>query len=193
MFKAIPFQLQGPILATVAAILYFVTYRFNELFDVWFLYAQGINLVFLPAGIKHLAILLGGPWGALGCFVSLFIVANEFWQGVPTGDIALYSLVSTCATWAGIAVCLKVLGLDRDLTHIRFIHLPLIDLFTTFLHGFTTNVFFILKGMKTDHLMANALAMMVGDFIGSFIILTLLWLVIVYRNRQALDQSGPSV
>jgi hypothetical protein len=173
----------------VAAILYFVTYRFNELFDVWFLYDQGINLVFLPAGIKHLAILLGGPWGALGCFVSLFILANEFWQGVPTGDIALYSLVSTCATWAGIAVCLKVLGLDRDLTNIRFIHLPLIDLFTTFLHSLTTNVFFILKGMKTDHLMTNALAMMVGDFIGSFIILTLLWLVIVYRNKQALDQS----
>jgi hypothetical protein len=189
MLSLIPFQLQGPILATVAAILYFVTYRFNELFDAWFLYAQGINLVFLPAGIKHLAILLGGPWGALGCFVSLFILANEFWQGVPTGDIALYSLVSTCATWAGIAVCLKVLGLDRDLTNIRFIHLPLIDLFTTFLHGFTTNVFFILKGMKTDHLMTNALAMMVGDFIGSFIILTLLWLVIVYRNKQALDQS----
>ena len=101
MLSLIPFQLQGPILATVAAILYFVTYRFNELFDVWFLYDQGINLVFLPAGIKHLAILLGGPWGALGCFVSLFILANEFWQGVPTGDIALYSLVSTCATWAG--------------------------------------------------------------------------------------------
>lgn len=189
MLKLIPIQLQGFILATVAATLYYMTYRFNELFDAWFLYAQGINLVFLPAGIKHLSILLAGLWGALGCFVSLFILALEFWQGVPTLDIALYSLVSTCTTWAAIAVCLKVLKLDGHLSNIRFIHLPLIDLFTTFCHGFTTNVFFVFMGMKNDDLISNALAMMVGDYIGSFIILTMLWIVIIGRNRLAIDRS----
>lgn len=183
MLNQIPFPLQGPILAILAATLYYLTYRVNELFDVWFLYAQGINLVFLPAGIKHLAILVAGPWGALGCFVSLFILANEFWLGVPPAQIALYSLISTSATWAGIVLCLRTLGINRDLQNIRFMQLPLLDLFTTFLHGFITNLFFITMGMKTDNFMSNALAMMFGDYMGSFILLTLLWLVISYSKR----------
>ena len=189
MPRLLPLHLQGPLLAILAAILYYLTYRVNELFDVWFLYAQGINLVFLPAGIKHLAILVAGPWGALGCFVSLFILANEFWLGVPPAEIALYSLISTAATWAGIVLSLRTLGINRDLHNIRFIHLPLIDLFTTFLHGFTTNIFFILGGMKMDNFMSNALAMMVGDYIGSFIILTLLWLAISYSKRLAAERD----
>lgn len=189
MFRQLLLQLQGPALAILAAILYYLTYRFNELFDVWFLYAQGINLVFLPAGIKHLAILVAGPWGAWGCFVSLFILANEFWLGVPPAQIAIYSLISTGATWVGIVLCLRTLGINRDLHNIRFIHLPLIDLATTFFHGFITNIFFIIGGMKLDHFMSNALAMMVGDYIGSFIILTLLWLMISYSKRLATERG----
>lgn len=189
MPSLLPLHLQGPLLAILASILYYLTYRVNEFFDVWFLYSQGINLLFLPAGIKHLAILVAGPWGALGCFVSLFILANEFWQGVPPEQIALYSLISTGATWAGIVLCLKTLGIDRDLRNIRFMHLPLIDLFTTLLHGFVTNLFFITIGMKTDSFISNALAMMFGDYTGSFIVLTLLWLVIGYSNRLATGRN----
>ena len=184
MPSLLPLHLQGPLLAILAASLYYLTYRANELFDSWFLYAQGIALVFLPAGIKHLSILIAGSWGALGCFVALFILANEFWLGVPPAEIALYSLISTGSTWAGIVLCLRTLGINRDLHNIRFIHLPLIDLFTTFLHGFTTNLFFITIGMKKDNFMSNALAMMFGDYIGSFILLTLLWLAISYSKRM---------
>lgn len=189
MLRLLPLHLQGPLLAILTAVLYYLTYRVNEYFDEWFLYAQGINLVFLPAGIKHLAILLGGLWGALGSFVALFILANEFWLGVPPAEIALYSLISTGSTWAVIVLCLRTLGINRDLHNIRFVHLPLIDLFTTFFHGFTTNIFFIIAGMKLDHFLSNALAMMVGDYIGSFIILTLLWLVVGSSKRVAADQG----
>lgn len=181
--------IQGPLLAVVAGLLYVLSYRLNELFDGWALYAQGINLIFLPAGIKHLAILIGGGWGALGCFLALVALAQEFWNGVALGHIVLYSAISTGATWLGLILGMRLLGIRQDLDNLQFLHLPTMDLITTAIHGFTTNVFFIAVGMKSDNLIGNALAMMFGDFVGSFVLLTLLWLGMVlirqWRARHA--------
>lgn len=186
MFSVIPPLIQGLIIAAAAGVIYFITYRINELFDAWALYAQGINLVFLPAGVKHLAILLGGKWGALGCFLALFALANEFWSGQQLVNITLYSLISTASTWAAIVLSLKVLGITSDLKNLKFFHLPLIDLITTSVHGFTTNAYFVMAGMKSENFMQNALAMMLGDFTGSFILLTLLWIsLFIWKKRLA--------
>ena len=186
MFSVIPPLIQGLIIASAAGVIYFITYRINELFDAWALYAQGINLVFLPAGVKHLAILLGGKWGALGCFLALFALANEFWSGQQLVNITLYSLISTASTWAAIVLSLKVLGITSDLKNLKFFHLPLIDLITTSVHGFTTNAYFVMAGMKSENFMQNALAMMLGDFTGSFILLTLLWIsLFIWKKRLA--------
>lgn len=189
MHKAIPPFIQGLLIASAACVIYFLTYQVNEFFDSWALYAQGINLIFLPAGIKHLAILLGGIWGALGCFVALFVLANEFWSGQPLELIALYSFISTASTWAAIIFALRVLGITSDLKNLKFIHLPLIDLITTSVHGFITNAYFIVTGMKSENFTQNALAMMFGDFTGSFILLTLLWLTL-YIWKKWLAKPG---
>lgn len=184
MFSVIPTPIQGLVIAVVSGVFYLLTYRINELFDAWALYAQGINLIFLPAGIKHLAILLGGKWGALGCLCALFVLANEFWSGQPIQQIALYSLISTASTWAVIVFSLRVLGIGADLKNLKFIHLPIIDLITTSVHGFTTNAYFIMAGMKSENFVQNALAMMFGDFAGSFILLTLLWLALLMWKKR---------
>lgn len=183
MLRSFQTNLQGLLLALVAGVIYFIAYRINELLDGWALYAQGINLVFLPAGIKHIAILIAGKWGALGCLMALFILANEFWSGVPVGEIALYSVISTGMTWIGILLSMRLLGINRDLHNLKFVHLPIMDLLTTAFHGFVTNLFFILAGMKSEHLISNALAMMFGDYAGSFIVLTLLWFGLMVMKR----------
>jgi hypothetical protein len=183
--RSFPAQIQGCLLALVAGGAYFLTYRVNELFDGIALFAQGINLIFLPAGIKHLAILLAGAWGALGCLIALFVLAQEFWQGAPTGSIAIYSVVSTCATWLGIALSLRLMGIGKDLRQLKFTHLPMMDLITTALHGFLTNAYFMMAGMKSERWIENALAMMLGDFVGSFFILMLLWFGLsVFRKND---------
>lgn len=184
MWQTLSPHLQGLLLASAAGTAYFAAYRVNELFDGWALYAQGINLIFIPAGIKHLAILLAGPWGALGCALALFMLALEFWHGAAPELIALYSVISTAATWLGILLSLRLLGIARDLHNLKFMHLPVMDLITTAIHGFTTNLFFIVAGMKSENFLTNALAMMFGDYAGSFIVLTLLWLGLALLKRQ---------
>lgn len=178
MLPSLPSLAQGLLLSALAAGAYVATYRVNELFDGWAMYTQGINLVFLPAGVKHLAILLAGPWGALGCWLSLLSLATEFWQDISLPQVVLYSLISTASTWLGILLSLRVLGIESGLGNLRFLHLPAMDVITTAIHGFTTNAFFIAAGMKSEDFFGNALAMMFGDYVGSFLILTLLWMVL---------------
>ena len=184
MFTALPNAAQGLLITSVSGGVYFLTYRLNESFDSWAIYAQGINLIFLPAGVKHLAILLGGQWGALGCFLSLIVLAREFWPGIASEQIVLYSLISTASTWLGIVMSLRLLDISPDLRNLRFIHLPFMDMMTTAFHGFATNAFFIMVGMKSDNFVANALAMMFGDFVGSFLLLMLLQVVLTAWKKS---------
>jgi len=190
MFSSISPAVQALIITSLTGGAYLLAYRLNEYFDSWALFAQGITLIFLPAGIKHLSILLGGKWGALGCFLALFALAHEFWAGQPYDRLALYSLISTASTWGAIVFSLWVLGISASLKELRFYHLPMIDLITTAAHGFATNTYFIMSGMKSDHLIENALAMMFGDFAGSFILLTLLWIGLSIFKKNSRDISS---
>ncbi len=171
-------EAQNALLALAAGLAYFLAYRLNELFDPWALYSQGINLIFLPAGVKHIAILVARGWGALGCFVALTLLAFEFWAGASLWQTVFYSAISTGATWLGIGLGMHIMGIRRDLENLKFLHLPIMDLITTAIHGFVVNAFFIAVGMKNDQLAENAAAMMFGDYVGSFIMLTCLWLVL---------------
>lgn len=182
---------QGLLLAGISGLGFYLANLVNELFGASTLYSQGIHLLFLPAGIKHLAILLAGPWGALGCGLALFVLAFDLWPGAPTAHIAVYSLISTGATWAGIALSLRLMGVDAQLNGLKFIHLPLMDLVTTALHGFTANAFFVLAGMKNGNFWGHAMAMMVGDFTGSLIVLMLFWLALVWIQRKMAPHVRP--
>lgn len=164
----------GLILALISGIFFFLSYRINQLTDSWAIYSTGISLIFLPAGIKQIAILVGKGWGALGCGMTLYLMAAEYWVGVPPHKVLGYALTSIAGTWIGITLSLRLLGIGSDLARLKFIHLPLMDLITVTTHGLLANAYLVGTGMKTSALVSNALAMMVGDFTGSFIVMMLL-------------------
>lgn len=159
-----------------AFLLYLVAFRINQTLDEYVLYAQGVALVFLPAGIKHISILIGRFWGALGCFLALAYVTPEFWTDISVAHALLYSGISTVATWALVLAGMRMLDINSDLSNLRFIHLPLLDLITTTGHSFVTNAYFIADGMKiNEEYLGNALGMAFGDFTGSFIMMMCLF------------------
>jgi hypothetical protein len=174
---------QSAALAAVSAMAYYLSFRLNQKLDPWALFDQGISLVFLPAGIKHLSILLAGASGAVGCFGALMLLSFEFWPDISVLGAATYSGISTLASWLGIRIGLQALGIHPRLDNLRFAHLPMLDVLTTALHGLVVNLYFLLAGMKQQEWLMNALAMMLGDFTGSFIVLTLLWTALVFRPR----------
>lgn len=189
LLKNLPGLSQNLLLALVAGVAYSLAFQMNLLLGPAVLYDDWIALVFLPAGIKHLFILIARGWGALGCFVALLLPSLQFWSDTPVLQTVLYSGISTLASWLGIAIGMRLLDIHRNLDNLRFMHLPMLDLLTTALHGFAVNAYFIAVGMKTDKLLENALAMMVGDFTGSFMVLACLWAVLWWIRQQGKAKS----
>lgn len=167
-----------------AFLLYLVAFRINQTLDEYVLYAQGVALVFLPAGIKHISILIGRFWGALGCFLALAYVTPEFWTDIEFEEVLHYSAISTLATLIAIQVGMKIFSIQSDLGNLRLIHLPLLDLIATLTHSFATNAYFIYEGMKlTDSYIANAIGMAFGDFTGSIIMMMLLFIGLQIKKQ----------
>ncbi|MEY4975580.1 MAG: hypothetical protein RIQ97_775 [Pseudomonadota bacterium] len=179
----LPMPVQRLLLVLASGLSYWLAYRLNTFTDAWSVYDQGINLIFLPAGVKHLAILLARGWGALGCGLALLAVSFEFWHNAHPLQLEAYSTISTLASWMGVVLGLRLLQVRSDLNNLRFWHLPVMDLVTTGLHAVMVNGFFFLASMKSDNWISNVLAVMLGDYLGSFITLICLWAVIVLMNR----------
>ena len=174
-------------------LLYLGAFRINQTLDEYVLYAQGVALVFLPAGIKHISILIGRLWGAFGCFLALAYVTPEFWPDISLLQIILYSGISTAATFALVLTGMRILSINSDLSNLQFIHLPLLDLLTTLGHSLLTNVYFISYGMKAnEEYISNALGMAVGDFTGSFLMMMLLWIAIKIKTILSSKQQVAS-
>lgn len=83
-----------------------------------------------------------------------------------------YAAISGFTTLIAVEVMKKLLKLNENLTNLRLMHLPLIDLASTLSHGFVVNGFFVSYGLPigTDFLL-RATAMAVGDFVGGMILL----------------------
>jgi hypothetical protein len=177
---------QNLLLSLLAGLSFYLAFLINNLLGSAILYDNWIALFFLPAGIKHLFLLTTRGWGALGCFVALLVPSLQFWTDTPVYQVVLYCGLSTLASWLGIELGVQLLGIRRDLQNLKFLHLPVLDLITTSIHGFVVNTYFLTVGMTSDHLLASSLAMMFGDFTGSFAVLACLWIAlhwIKYKNH----------
>ncbi|WP_341685147.1 hypothetical protein [Limnohabitans sp.] len=173
-------------LTALATVAYFLTFKLNQYLDPWFLYGQGISLLFLPAGVKHVSILLAGRWGALGSFLGLLVMVPAFWPELSIEMAIPYVAISTLSTWAGIVLSMRLMGIRRDLSNLKLLQLPLLDLVTILLHAVTTNTYFVLAGLKKiNDWNMNTLAMMVGDYLGSLSLMLLLFIVLQWLPRRS--------
>ena len=111
----------------------------------------------------------------------------SFWPELHLGLAVPYVAISTLATWGGIALSMRLLHIRADLTNLKLLHLPILDLITTLLHAVLTNSFFVLAGLKqVDDWDTNTLAMMVGDYLGSLCLMVILFLALQWLPRKAI-------
>lgn len=160
------------LLSALFGALYLAVFELSWSFDLVESYAPGISLVFLPAGIKLIAALVSGFWGVFGTVIALAYVTPSFWPDQPLWFYVVYPALSGFSTLTIVTVMKRVLDLDDDIRNLRLIHIPFIDLCATLVHGVVVNGFFALNELPMGKdLLTRALAMSVGDFLGSLILL----------------------
>lgn len=159
----------------VAAFFLFVwSFDLNTLFDQQFLFVPGVNLVFIPAGIKLLCLLVGGSAAAVGLFASSVYLSLEVWKNLPFVSIVYFGIISI-ATYAGAVYgVMRVFKVRHDLSNLNYWHIVALSACASLLNGFAHNVVYWTQGVTAaDQFLTKSTAMAFGDFLGCCIVVML--------------------
>ena len=160
--------LEGIALATFCGLTYYAAFFLQSIISPWVNYTQGIDLFFLPAGIKLVAFMIAGIWGLIGIAVFGLITAFEVWQSdtltVHLGNILIWAGVPY-VTYRFLA---KLLDIDLELKKLKYGHVVVVTLVTTLASSVGSSLYqYLINNRSFDMLTSASFAMAIGDFIGT--------------------------
>ena len=178
--------LEGLALATFCGLVYYAAFFLQTMISPWVNYTQGIDWLFIPAGIKLVAFMIAGVWGLIGIAVFGLITAFDVWQSdslsVHIGNILI---------WAGVPyftyrILGKMLSLDLELNNLKYGHVVVIALATTLTSSVGSSLYqYLINNRSFDMLTLTTFAMAIGDFIGTG--------VCVFALTFAVKKSGNGI
>lgn len=95
-------------------------------------FAKGVSLFFVPAGIKILAIVIGGAWGISGVLLTSLLLSPMVW-----GEMEFVHALGGQLVWAGTPyltylLLKRILHIDDLLLSLKGKHIVIIAVATTF-------------------------------------------------------------
>lgn len=156
-----------------------------------FNYAAGISLIYFPAGVRLLIVLVFGVWGAIGIALSnplLFL--HEFGQQSLV-ELVVNSLIAGFVPLLAARACQKALGIGVSLENLRPAHLPVLALAVSVATPLALNLMFLAYGLKQwADLPRNLSAMVLGDFLGCMIALIIAKIALLLFRRRSPQPDG---
>lgn len=158
----------------VAFLMFVGSFQLNQSLDSYMLYAPGVSLIFIPAGVKLLAILVGRVPAIVGLFIASIYSSTGLWTELQTASLYFFAIASVFS-YAIAAYCvMNWLGIHRDLYNLRYWHIVVLSLVASLLNGIVHNVAYLMEGVTTiEAQWGNSAAMALGDFLGCFVVVSL--------------------
>jgi hypothetical protein len=165
-------QIRVKILMVIVTMFAFLTALLvNELLFIRYEFIPGVNWIFLPGGIRVLALLLFGWAGALGLLlVSLLICYFYFFPGDVIRSIA-GGVVAAIAPCIAHRIFRAIYGPEPSLTTMSFAQLAVISLLFSVASPLLHHLWFVLRGDIATW--ESLMAMTAGDLAGTIIVLGL--------------------
>lgn len=162
----------GFLLAGISAVLWMTFWFLNKALVSDALVTTGISLIYIPAGIRLLLIMVFGVWGAVGIVLAdpiLFV--NEFGRGPPF-EMMVNAAISGFGPLIAVKAAGRLFGISPDLDGLGPWHLPLLSLAVSLFVPLLFNIQFILNSRyPVGEFARNYTAMATGDFLGCFLVL----------------------
>jgi hypothetical protein len=174
-----------PVTTAVTAFLFFMlSFKLNELFDSELLFVTGVNLIFIPAGVKLLCLLVGGVPAAIGLFLSSVYLSLTVWKDLPLISIIYFGIISIASYYSAVYGVVRYFKIHRDLSNLKYHHIIVLSAAASLLNGFSHNVVYWTQGVTTsENFLAKSSAMAFGDFFGCFTVVMLFNLAIACVGR----------
>lgn len=165
-------------LSVLSFLAYVLAFELNSHLLDSFKYAGWIYLIFLPAGIKLICIMLFGIWGTIGDAVALYWMATNFLPDKTPMLWMIYSVTSSLMTFFAIQFAMKTFSINDSLSNLQFWQLPFLSLIGSSIHGFITILVMVkINLLSPTEYWPSSFAIITGDFVGIFVVLVIFSLV----------------
>lgn len=174
MFKLPETRWSHVIVLVIAGLAFSFSFRLNQLLDEYFVYVQGISLLFIPAGIKLLLVLVGRLPAVLGILMVSVYLGSGIWPDKSMLTVFNFAFVSLMTYPISAYMVMRTLRIQRDLNNLRYWHIVVLSLAASVLNGIVHNVAYLMEGVTViEAQWGNSAAMALGDFLGCFIVVSL--------------------
>ena len=161
-------------IAVASGLLFSLSFRLNQYFDEQFVYSAGISLLFLPAGVKLLAVLIGRLPAIVGLLVVGIYLGTGIWPDKSMTSVIYFAIVSLMTYPIAAFGLMRLLHIHHDLSNIRYRHIVLLSLAASVLNGIVHNLLYITQGVTaSEELWQKSAAMALGDFMGCFVVVAM--------------------
>ena len=160
--------------AIISGLLFSLSFRLNQFFDKQFVYSAGISLLFLPAGVKLLAVLVGRLPAIVGLLIVGIYLGVGIWPEKDMASVVYFAFVGLMTYPVAAFGLMRVLHIRQDLSNLRYHHIVLLSLTASVLNGIMHNLLYITQGVTSiEDLWQKSAAMAFGDFMGCFVVVAL--------------------
>jgi hypothetical protein len=144
-----------------------------------------ISLVYIPAGIRLVILLISGIWGAIGIALAFPFALLQVFPHVSWDEALTYSAIAGFIPYATILGFCRTARISHDLSTLRPIHLPVLSAAVSVTGGVAYTAALAAFGrFDPAQFLPDASAMVAGDFLGCFAVILLARLVIARRRKS---------
>ena len=155
----------------IAFLLFVLSYALNVQFDEYLVYAPGVSLLFIPAGVKLLAILVGRGPAVFGLFFASVYLSVGLWPELSYLSFYYFAFVSVATYSFAVYIVMKYGKLSSTLLDLRYRHIVAMALIACLLNGSLHNFVYMWQDVTTyQDLWSKSVAMSFGDFMGCFVV-----------------------
>jgi len=172
----------------VAFLMFVGSFQLNQHLDSYMLYAPGVSLIFIPAGFKLLAILVGRLPALVGLFIASIYASTGLWTDMQTATLYFFAAASVFSYAIAAYGVMNLLGIHPDLYNLRYWHIVVLSLAASVLNGIVHNVAYLMEGVSAiEAQWSNSAAMALGDFLGCFIVVSLFHTATLLLSKKPQD------
>jgi hypothetical protein len=178
----------SPALISIAAILYAVSFLINSYVMGSFSFSLGVSWVFLPAGLRLLLTLLFDKNGAIGIAVASIAISLGFYFEDPILGIGA-GIISGLAPYIAKLIVFRDSDLKQDLSELDAKQLLNCIFVFSIVSPLMHQAWYSLHN-KDGFFFEHLGVMIIGDLIGTFIVIYFAKAVIFLYKKRAFNQKA---
>lgn len=147
--------------------------------------SSGITLIYVPAGVRLVILLISGIWGAVGIALAFPLAMLQVYPDASWQEILAYAAIAGFVPYATVYTVCRAANVSRDLRTLRAFHLPLLAAAVSVTGALAyTGALTAFGRLDAGLLLQNFTAMTAGDFLGCFAVVLLVRVIITGGKQR---------